>query len=118
MSNPNRFSEPRRRALLALGLVLVGGMALAQARPLDAPRASGQVGERFDGFAVLRDAGATSLKPLVDQVNAERRKLYAERAAADKASVEQVGRIYAAEIVKSAPTGTWFLQENGQWIRK
>jgi len=99
-------------------LVLVGGMALAQSRPLDAPRASGQVGERFDGFAVLRDAGATSLKPLVDQVNAERRKLYAERAAADKASVDAVGRIYAAEILKSAPAGTWFLQENGQWIRK
>lgn len=118
-SRPSRSSEPSRRLLLALGLALLGGVAVAQGKLLDAPRAGGQVGERFDGFAVVRDAAnAASLAPLVEQVNAERRKVYAERATADKAPVEQIGRIYAAEIFKSAPAGTWFLTESGQWVRK
>ena len=51
-------------------------------------------------------------------MNNERRAVYAQRAATDKATVEQVGRIYAAEIFKAAPAGTWFLQEPGQWVKK
>jgi hypothetical protein len=100
-------------------LAAASGGAFAQSRALDAPRSAGTVGERYDGYAVVRDpAQAASLAPLVDQVNAERRKLYAQRAASDGAPVDQIGRIYAAEILKSAPAGTWFLQESGQWVRK
>jgi len=29
-----------------------------------------------------------------------------------------VGRIYAREIVKNVPPGTWILREDGQWVRK
>jgi len=118
-SRLSRSSEPKRRAVVALGFALLAGGALAQGKLLDGPRAAGQVGERFDGFAMLREAtSAASMAPLVEQVNAERRKVYAERATADKAPVEQIGRIYAAEIFKAAPAGTWFLTESGQWIRK
>jgi uncharacterized protein YdbL (DUF1318 family) len=123
MSNPSRFSRPARRVVLALSLALllsaVGLAAVAQNRTLDAPRSAGTVGERYDGYAVVRDpAQAASLAPVVDQVNAERRKIYAQRAAADGVPIDQIGRIYAAEIVKSAPAGTWFLQESGQWVKK
>ena len=123
MSKPSRFSRPAHRVVLALSLALlfapIGTVAIAQNRTLDAPRAAGTVGERYDGYAVVRDpAQAASLAPVVDQVNAERRKLYAQRAASDGVPVDQIGRIYAGEIVKSAPPGTWFLQESGQWVKK
>ncbi len=119
MSAPSRFSSLSRRLVLALPLLLVASLALAQSRVLDAPRAAGTVGERYDGFAVVRDtAQAGTLTPLVNQVNAERRKVYTDRATAEKVSVDQIGRIYAAEIFKSAPAGTWFQQESGQWVRK
>jgi uncharacterized protein YdbL (DUF1318 family) len=128
MSNRNRFSSARRLAL-ALSLVAGGGFALAglapagvamaQSRTLDVPRASGAVGERYDGYAMVRDtANAASLTSVVNTVNAERRAVYTQRAAADKVTPEQVGRIYAAEIFKAAPAGTWFLQESGQWVKK
>ena len=55
---------------------------------------------------------------MVEQVNAERRRVYAERAQTEKVPVEQVGRVYAGEIFRSAPAGTWFLKEDGQWVRK
>jgi len=123
MSKPSRFSRPARRTVLVVSLALllapIGIGAIAQNRTLDAPRSAGTVGERYDGYAVVRDPGqAASLAPVVDQVNAERRKLYAQRAAADGVPVDQIGRIYAGEIVKSAPAGTWFLQESGQWVKK
>src|SRR5260221_2444192 len=116
MSNPSRFS---RRFALAMLVAVASGGAFAQSRTLDAPRSAGTVGERYDGYAVVRDpAQAASLAPLVEQVNAERRQLYAQRAAADRVPIDQIGRIYAAEILKSAPAGTWFLQDSGQWVRK
>lgn len=116
MSNRSRFS---RRIALALLFAVASGGAFAQTRTLDAPRSAGTVGERYDGYAVVRDATqAATLAPLVEQVNAERRQLYAQRAASDHAPIDQIGRIYAAEILKSAPAGTWFLQESGQWVRK
>jgi uncharacterized protein len=119
MSIRSLFSSLTRRALLALPLVLLATGAFAQSRVLDAPRASGAVGERFDGYAVVRDQSqASSLTPLVNQVNAERRQVYAARAQAERVSIDQIARVYAAEIFRSAPAGTWFLQESGQWVRK
>ena len=116
MSKPSRFS---RRLALTLLLAVVSVGAFAQSRALDAPRSAGTVGERYDGYAVVRDpAQAASLASLVEEVNAERRQLYAQRAAADGVPIDQIGRIYAGEILKSAPSGTWFLQESGQWVRK
>lgn len=112
---------PRRDAialLAAAALVLVSAGARAQSRPLDAPRAAGTVGERYDGFAVVRGTATPDISALVDRVNAERRAVYEQNASSQKASVEAIGRIYAQEILKSAPSKTWFLSEAGQWSQK
>ena len=99
--------------------VLATPPAWAQARPLDAPRAAGTVGERYDGLAVVRDTSApANVRALVDQANAERSALYKQRAAAENITPDAVGRVYAQEIMKAAPAGTWFLQESGQWTKK
>ena len=93
--------------------------ATAQARPLDAPRASGQVGERFDGYAMVRSASAPdSIKKLVTRANAKRRALYLKRAKETGASAADIGKIYAQQIMKSAPKGTWFLTQGGKWIQQ
>ncbi len=105
-----------------MGLFLLAVMpfsgAMGQGRLLDAPRVAGTVGERFDGYAAERGQAPPEIGQLVSQVNAERRAVYAARAATDKVSVDAVGRIYAAEIMKSAPPKTWFLSEAGQWSQK
>lgn len=93
--------------------------AVAQGKPLDAPRAAGVVGERYDGYVVLRDANAPQgVKDLVAQTNAQRKALYAKRAAEDKAPEAAIGKIYAQQIIKSAPAGTYFLDESGKWTRR
>ncbi len=115
---------PRRRVALGLGLLLLPLLlappvrAQQSARLLDAPRAAGLVGERYDGYAVVRGQAPPDVAALVAQVNAERRSVYAQRAQAEHVPVEAIGKIYAAEILRSAPAGTWFLSESGQWTRK
>jgi uncharacterized protein YdbL (DUF1318 family) len=104
--------------LVALGLVLSLSLVLslpAGAQSLDEMRGSGAVGERFDGYLVARDASAAGF---VNQVNAQRKKIYQERATAQGVPAEQVGRVYADKIFKDAPAGTWVQKPDGSWIRK
>ena len=105
--------------LLALVLALAASGTPARAQSLDALRASGAVGERFDGLAVVRDTGASAqVRALVAQVNAKRGQIYAQRAAQQGVPAGQVGRVYAKQILQKAVPGTWFLNEAGQWVRK
>lgn len=99
-------------ATAGLGLALMAAPALAQS--LDQMRASGKVGERYDGYAVARDS-SPQVQNFVAQVNRQRKDIYTERARAQGVSDEQVGRVYAQQILRSAPAGTWFLDESGRW---
>lgn len=98
---------------------LAPATAHAQAKPLDAPRSSGVVGERYDGYAVVRDASAPAdIRKLVEDTNAERRKVYAEQSAAKGAPAEEVGKVYAGQIMSAAPSGWWFQGVDGAWVQK
>lgn len=100
-------------AVVILVSTLGTGPVLAQS--LAELRASGAVGERFDGYAVARQSSAA---PAVKQVNAKRKKIYGTRAAAQGVPAGQVGRVYAKQIFDKAAPGAWFLKENGAWMQK
>ncbi len=108
----------RRKLLAGLTLCLALAAAPALAGALDDLRASGAVGERFDGFLELRDASAAGAKAKVAETNKKRRKIYEKRASAKGVEVAQVGQVYAQQIMGKAPKGTWFLKKNGKWIQK
>ena len=99
---------------LALGAVLMLAVPV-QAQSLDDMRASGAVGEGVDGYLVARDSGA---KSFVNKVNAQRKKIYQDRAAAQGVAADQVGKVYAQKIFKDAPKGTWLQKPDGSWIKK
>ena len=99
--------------------LVLGAMADAEQRPLDAPRAQGVIGERYDGYALVRDTQASAaIRSLVESTNSERRKVYEQQAAATKAPVAEVGKVYAAEILQKAPPGTWMQGADGSWTQK
>lgn len=108
----------RRSVVAGLALCLSLAAAPAFADALNDLRASGAVGERFDGFLELRDASAAGAKAKVAEVNKKRRKIYEKRAKSEGAEVEQVGQVYAQRIMAKAPKGTWFLDKNGKWSQK
>ena len=122
MSRPTRSFDRRQLLGGGLALFLAGAPALtavAQSRPLDAPRAQGLIGERYDGMLVLRNSNApAAIKSLVSQTNAKRLALYKKRAKETGASVKDVGKIYANQIAKDAPKGTYFLTQGGKWVRR
>ena len=90
-------------------------LADSSATGLDELRKQGAIGERFDGLAVARDASA---KKVVKDVNANRSAIYKRESQKTGANVTAVGKIYAKQIMKKAPTGTWFLNEKNKWVRK
>jgi uncharacterized protein YdbL (DUF1318 family) len=110
-----------RRWFSLLSLALAVGLALpllavpAMAQSLDELRASGKVGERYDGLLEARDA---SVADTVAQINAKRRAIYEKQAAQQGVPVDQVGRVYAGEILRQVPAGTWILKPDGSWTQK
>ncbi len=100
-------------AVVILVTTLGAGPVLAQS--LTELRASGALGERFDGYAVARQSSAAAA---VKEVNAKRKKIYGTRAAAQSVPTAQVGRVYAKQIFDKAAPGAWFLKENGAWVQK
>ena len=118
----NDFHAPRRRFLSIMVAVPVAAAAAlfpvaAGAQSLNALRASRAVGEGYDGLARVRQAGGGA-QSVGDAVNAKRRAIYAERAKEQGTTADQVGRVYARQILTKAPAGTWFLKESGKWVRK
>jgi len=123
MSRKTRSSDPLRllAAVFALAALLFAALpaTTARAQSLDSVRASGQVGERYDGYLVLRDAAAPAgVKALVTSTNAQRAALYEMRSKEEKAPVAAIGKIYAQQIMQKAPKGTYFLNESGKWAQK
>ena len=111
---------PKKWFAVLASLVLIVGLASmpAEAQSLDQLRASGAVGERFDGYAEALGGASGQARALVSQVNAKRRGLYQQRAAEQRVSAGQVGRVFAQQIMKKAPRGTPYLSESGRWTRK
>lgn len=105
--------------LCATGALLLGTTVQAEERPLDAPRAQGLIGERFDGYTLIHDAKASAaIRTLVENTNTARRAVYEKQAKATSAPVTEVGKVYAAEILQKAPAGTWFQDADGRWTQK
>ena len=107
--------------LLALLLSTFAASAPARAddAQLNSLRAQGVIAERFDGYVMVKDnsTGATA-QSVVDRVNAERRAIYEARAKAQGVTANEVGQVYAGQIIQKAPKGTWFLAADGSWTQK
>ncbi len=115
------------RPLLTLVVALTVAFAALFAAPdlaragtrLDAYRADGVIAERFDGYVEIRDSNAPSAaRALVADVNARRRALYTQRASESNVPVEEVGKVFANKIVKTAPPGTYFRRPGGDYVRR
>jgi len=109
----------RRATLIAmLALIAALGTTPALAADLDALRASGVIAERYDGFVEIRQGGNAEARRIVDEVNAKRRDIYEKRANAQDVPVDQVGRVYAEQILEKLPEGVWFRKPGGGYIQK
>ncbi len=89
----NRMKRTRLAIAGTLGAVTLAGIAvpaLAQRDPAyDAARQAGQVAEKMDGYLMIVGSSSPSLEALVKDINIKRRAVYAEKAQAANATLQE-----------------------------
>jgi uncharacterized protein YdbL (DUF1318 family) len=111
----NCSSSFYRSIMMTIVVFLLAGGISAWAGSLQDLRASGALGESVSGYAVARDPSATAE---VASINKKRKAVYSKKAAAQGVSIDQVGKVYAKQIFKKVPAGTWIQNQQGQWLKK
>ncbi len=111
---------------VALALTGLAAPAFAQRDPAyEAARAAGKVGEKMDGYLAIVGSGDAALRKLVDDINIKRRAVYADKAKAASATLEEyaftagclaIARTSPGEKYQ-APDGSWQTRDNGPPVR-
>ena len=104
-------------AVLAFAVMLP---IAAHADSLDAARAAGLVGERPDGYvAAVNPNPPADVQKLVDDINAQRRKVYEQLAGQKGVPVEEVGALAAEKTIsQKLQPGWYYMNSSGQWVQK
>jgi uncharacterized protein YdbL (DUF1318 family) len=93
--------------------------AVAQEAGLDALKAQGLVGERFDGYVgAVKSRTDAATQQVIDRINLQRKDRYRAIAARRGASLSAVERIAGAQVIERAPSGTWVMPEGSGWVQK
>ena len=105
----------RTRNFWALGLLtlaLVAWAAPAAASALGDAKASGQVGERYDGYLGVVKSSVAG-KALAADINVKRKAHYSKIAAKNGATVETTAAVAGSKLVKSASSGQYVMPAAG-----
>lgn len=101
--------------LLIAGLTLPG-TALAQRDPAyDAARKAGQVGEKMDGYLGVVGSQSAAIQAMVSDLNIKRRANYAERAQAQRATLQEYAFTQGCVLIARTTPGEKYQAPDGSW---
>ena len=107
------------RLLIAGALMLTAMPLSAQSSPvIIAARASGQVGERYDGYLGYAQTPAPGVRSQVDAVNIRRRSLFTGLAGQRGASPQEVGIAVGCELLAIVAVGEVYMLAVNVWRRR
>ena len=108
------------RALLIAAAVLAAwpAAAVAQTPAVDAPRAAGSVGERYDGYLGMVALSTPAVRSQVAAINIRRRALYSRLAASKGVSPQEVGITAGCQLLARVAPGEVYLLAGGGWRRR
>ena len=106
------------RKLILLGLVVMAGPVFAQTATVDAARAAGSIGERFDGYVGVASPVSAQVRSQVSTINIRRRSLYSSLAARKGASPQDVGVTAGCTLLARVPIGGSYMLSDGAWRRR
>jgi uncharacterized protein YdbL (DUF1318 family) len=117
------FVAPIERSMLAkagwatlAALVLVAPASAQQRDPAyAAARASGQVGEKVDGYLGFPVAPSAEIRRLADDINIKRKAVYAERAEANGATIEEYAFSAGCQAIARSVPGEKYQAPDGSW---
>lgn len=108
-----------RKLLLALAITAMATPVTAQSSPvIAAAKATGQVGERYDGYLGYATAPSGQLRAQVESVNIRRRALYTGLAEQRGASRVEVGITAGCELLATVAVGQAYLLGDNVWRRR
>lgn len=111
----NTISLRKALAPLALAAALAaGGVAFAQG-DYQAAKAAGTVGEKTDGYLGIVGAGNPALKAMVDDINIKRKAVYAQKAQASHATVEEYAFTSGCLLIAKTQPGEKYQAPDGSW---
>jgi uncharacterized protein YdbL (DUF1318 family) len=105
-------------AISAATLALTGlaAPAFAQRDPAyEAARQAGKVGEKPDGYLGLVGSGDATLQKLVSDINIKRRALYAQKAQAANATLEEYAMTAGCLAIARTVPGEKYMTPQGSW---
>lgn len=105
-------------ALLALGLVAATPASAQRDPAYAAARANGQVGEKMDGYLGIVGAATPDLRAMVDDLNIRRRAVYAERAQAEGATLEEYAFTAGCLAISRTTPGEMYQAPDGSWAQR
>ncbi|MBS0503033.1 MAG: DUF1318 domain-containing protein [Proteobacteria bacterium] len=105
----------RAKIILGLGLLAIGGAALAQSAGVTAAIGAGQVGERADGYLGIRGTVTPAVRADVEQINIKRRALYTQLAQQRGVAVEAIAAATACQAMKRVGVGQAY-NLGGDWM--
>jgi len=109
----------RSAAALALGGAVLATPALAQRDPAYAEaRASGEVGEKMDGYLGVVGAGSGQVRAMVNDLNIKRKAVYAQQAQAQHATVEEYAFTSGCLAIARTAPGEKYQAPDGSWATR
>ena len=106
------------RLLVTVLAVACAGPAIGQTAAVDAARAAGQVGERYDGYLGISGPVSAAVRSQVSSINIRRRSLYSGLAANRGATPQDVGVTAGCELLGRVAVGEAYMWVDGQWRRR
>jgi uncharacterized protein YdbL (DUF1318 family) len=104
------------KKLLVLAL-LTSAPAVAQTPAVNAARAVGQVGERYDGYLGVAGPVSGTVRSQVATINIQRRSLYSNFAATRGVSPADVGITAGCQLLARVSVGEAYMWNDGSWRR-
>jgi uncharacterized protein len=99
--------------------LLAGAPAMAQTQgALMAARASGQLGERFDGYLGGPGPLSGALRAQLDSVNIQRRSIFTDLAVRRSVSPGDVGITFGCTLLRRVAVGEVYLLPDNVWRRR
>ena len=106
------------RKLLLFAAVMLAAPSAAQTPAVDAARAAGQIGERYDGYIGVAGTVTAPVRSQVSSINITRRSLYSRLAASKGVSPQEVGVTAGCQLLARVGVGEVYMWADGVWRRR
>lgn len=108
--------RPLATGVLAAALLAAPALAQGSRDPAyAAARASGQVGEKMDGYLGIVGGASPAVRAIVEDINIKRRANYTQRAQAQNATVEEYALTQGCILIARTAPGEKYQAPDGSW---